>query len=137
MVNKITHVGIVVGDLESATAQWCERYGLRVVDELHVPVEGIRTRMLSPGYARHDGFCVELMEPLDKSDMNNVIARRLAENGEGVFHLAMRVDDVRAAEASLREAGVNAFAAPEAEEGEGPRTLVHPKSANGVLLELW
>ncbi len=137
MVNKISHVGIVVGDLETATAEWCERYGLRVVDELHVPVEGIRTRMLSPGYGRDEGFCIELMEPLDKSDTDHAIARRLAENGEGVFHLAMRVDDVKTAESSLRKAGVNAFGAPPAEGGEGPRTLVHPKSANGVLLELW
>jgi methylmalonyl-CoA epimerase len=137
MVNRITHLGIVVNDLATATQQWCDRYGLQVVDELHVDVEGIRSVMLSPGYGRQEGFCVELMEPVDKSDMSNAVARRLAERGEGVYHIAMRVDDALGAESKLREAGVNAFGAPPAEAGEGPRTLVHPKSANGVLLELW
>jgi methylmalonyl-CoA epimerase len=137
MVKRITHVGIIVNDLATATREWCGRYGLRVVDEVHVDVEGIRTVMLSPGYARNEGFCVELMEPLEKGDMENVIARRLAQRGEGVFHIAMHVDDALGAGSKLREAGINAFAAPPAVPGDGPRTLVHPKCANGVLLELW
>jgi methylmalonyl-CoA/ethylmalonyl-CoA epimerase len=136
MVKRISHVGIIVEDLRRAAQEWCERYGLQVVEELLVEVEGIRSVMLSPGYAWREGFCVELMEPLDKSDMHNVIARRLAENGEGVFHIAMEVDDSVAAEGKLRELGVNAFGAPSIAEGERPRTLVHPKWANGVLLEL-
>ncbi len=137
MVKQITHIGLIVHDLGKATHEWCDRYGLEIVDELEVHVEGIRTVMLSPGYARQEGFCLELMEPLDKSDMHNAVARRLAERGEGIYQIAMRVDDAAAAESRLREAGVNAFGAPPAVAGEGPRTLVHPKCANGVLLELW
>jgi hypothetical protein len=49
----------------------------------------------------------------------------------------MRMDDAMAAEPRLRGLGATVFAAPSAGLGEPGRTLVHPKSANGVLLELF
>jgi len=133
----ITHLGIIVDDLKSAAAEWEERYGMKVVDELDVEVEGVRSLFLSPGYKRDEGFCIELVEPKDKSDMGNAVAKRLADSGEGVFHIALRMDDAMAAEPRLRELGATVYAAPSAGLGEPGRTLVHPKSANGVLLELF
>ena len=75
------------------------------------------------------------MEPLDKADMGNAIARRLAKKGEGFYHLALVSDDVPADGRSLRARSVTVIerdALPGATHG---RWLVHPKDANSVMIE--
>lgn len=132
----MSHIGIIVEDLDQAVEEWCDRYGLQVVEGGTVEVEGVRNAFVSPGPGREEAACVELMEPLDKSDMSNPIARRLAKVGEGVYHAAFWVDDPATAGERLRDEGVTAIDAPPTEEDAQPRAIVHPKSANGLLLEL-
>ena len=132
----MSHIGIVVSDLDRAATEWTERFGLREVERIEVEIEGVRSAFVSTGGTRHEITCVELVEPLDKTDMSNVFARRLAERGEGVFHVAFEVDDPTTEGGRLREKGVKAIDLPAAGEGEGPRVVIHPKSANGVLIEL-
>lgn len=136
MIKSMSHIGIVVDDLDRAVEEWCDRYGLVVVSEDTIEVEGVRNAFVSPGPSREEAACVELMEPLDKSDMDNPIARRLATKGEGVYHAAFFVDDALSAGAELREKGVTVIDREAASESEGPRAVIHPKSANGLLLEL-
>lgn len=137
MLKRMSHIGVVVEDLDRAAAEWTERFGLFVVERETVPEEGVRTVFVSPARTRQEATCIELVEPLDKSDMSNPIAKFLAENGEGLFHAAFLADDPAAAGERLREQGVEAIDLPPAGLAAGPRLVVHPKSANGVLVELF
>ena len=55
-----------------------------------IEVEGIRSVFLSVG-GTWDEMVIEIMEPLDKSDMDNALSRRLARSGEGFYHLCIEV----------------------------------------------
>ncbi len=136
MFERMSHIGVVVEDLDRAVAEWTERFGLREVERIEVEVEGVRSAFVSPGGSREQTTCVELVEPLDKTDMSNVFAKYLAERGEGLFHAAFIVDDPATAGERLRARGVRAIDLPPAGESEGPRVVIHPKSANGLLIEL-
>lgn len=136
MFEMFSHVGIVVNDLEKAVGVWTEVFGLIEVERMAVESEGVRSAFLSTGAAYGEGTCIELIEPIDHGSQDSAIARRLAEHGEGVFHLAFRTPDAAAAAASLAEAGLRAIELPPAGTDPAPRVVVHPKAANGILIEL-
>ncbi len=132
MFTLFSHVGIVVHDLEKASAQWTEIFGLIVVDRFDVPDEGVRSVMLSTGGPYGEATCVELIAPIGPGDTSGPISRRLAENGEGVF----RVDDAAEATSILADAELRSVTLPPAGNETTPRVVVHPRSANGMLVEL-
>ena len=131
MITKMSHFGIVVNNLEEARKLWTETYGLKVYKSGQVDVEGIRNVFLTVGH----NF-IELMEPINKQDMNNVIAKRLATRGEGIFHVALVVDDLNRQGDELMKKGVILTKRPPFEDEPQGRIIVHPKYASGVLLEL-
>jgi methylmalonyl-CoA/ethylmalonyl-CoA epimerase len=135
MINRISHIGVVVRDLDAAVKLWTGAFGLKIFQRLEIPVEGIRSVLLSPrGTA--DEMAIELMEPTDKSDMGNAVARRLARAGEGFYHLAVEVEDVESGGKRLADRGMTVIDRPPAIEGDAMRWVVHPRSSNGVLVEL-
>jgi methylmalonyl-CoA/ethylmalonyl-CoA epimerase len=134
MIDRISHIGVVVHDLEAAEKFWSETYGLEKYAEYETAAEGIRACLLSVG-GRRGQMSIELMEPLDKDDMDNAVARRLARVGEGFYHLAMIVDDVEATGARLEGGGLPVLRRPPIDAGSQGRWLVHPKASNGVLVE--
>ncbi len=136
MFNHFSHVGIAVHDLDSAVMRWTSVFGLKVVDQFCVPNEGVTSVILSTGGAYGEATCVELVSPLNSKDISAPIARRLAEKGEGVFHLAFRVDNAERASSCLYDAGLRAVALEAAGPETESRVVIHPKSANGVLIEL-
>lgn len=131
---KISHIGILVDDAASAARHWSEAFGLRKVEERRIDVEGILSIFLSVG-GTWDEMVIEIMEPLDKSDMENALSRRLARIGEGFYHLCLEVDDVEASGEALSERGMRVLMREPIEAAAGPRWLVHPKDAHGVLVE--
>jgi methylmalonyl-CoA/ethylmalonyl-CoA epimerase len=133
VIKSMSHIGIVVDDLDQAVAEWTERYGLVNLSEDVVEVEGVRNAFLSAGPSREEAACIE---PLDKTDMSNAIARRLAKQGEGLYHVAFFVDEPKADGEKLREYGVTVIDRDAASETERARAVIHPKSANGLMLEL-
>jgi methylmalonyl-CoA epimerase len=135
MIRRMSHIGIVVRDLEAAVTLWTETLGLKVAARLEIPVEGIHSVILSVGGTR-DEMSIELMQPIDESDMSNAVARRLARNGEGFYHLAVDVEDVENCGERLAEGGLTVIDRPPAIDGDAMRWLVHPKSSNGVMVEL-
>ena len=131
MITKMSHFGIVVNDLEESAKLWTETYGLKVLKRDKVEAEGIKNIFLSLG-----NIYVELMEPTDKQDMSNAIARRLATRGEGIYHVALVVDDLEKTGSGLEKKDVKlTWREPFHDEPEG-RIVVHPKCASGVLLEI-
>jgi methylmalonyl-CoA epimerase len=134
MFDRISHIGVVVHDLEAALRIWRDGLGFKPFAEARFDVEGIRSVFLSlSGQAGE--MSIELMEPLDKTDMANPVARRLAKHGEGFYHLALVTDDVSA---SGRVLGERSFPvvdrAPVGDATQG-RWLIHPKAANGIMIE--
>ena len=131
---KISHIGILVNDADAATKLWTEAFGFRKFDDRRIAVEGIRSVFLSVG-GTWDEMVIEIMEPLDKTDLSNALARRLARAGEGFYHLCIEVDDVAASGQELVKRGMTVLMRDPVDAGSSARWLVHPKDANGVMVE--
>ena len=134
MLNRISHIGVLVNDIEAALRIWRDQFGFKQFSEARFEVEGIRSVFLSLSGCSGE-MSIELMEPLDKSDMGNALARRLANVGEGFYHLAVVTDDVAASGAALARSGLPIIERPPVATGAQGRWLVHPKAANGIMIE--
>jgi methylmalonyl-CoA/ethylmalonyl-CoA epimerase len=132
--DRISHIGILVADREKALSIWRDQFGLKQFAEMKIEVEGIHSVLLSVS-GNAGEMAIELMEPLDKTDMSNPVARRLAEKGEGFYHIAVVVDNVAEAGEQLKQRGLRLVERPSVVEGDAARWLVHPRAANGVMVE--
>ncbi len=134
MFDRISHIGVVVASIEDALVVWRDKLGFRQCAEAFFEEEGIRSVFLSLSGGLGE-MSIELMEPVDRSDMSNPVARRLARNGEGFYHLALVTDDVAASGQVLAERGLTMIERPPVGDAEQGRWLIHPKEASGVMVE--
>ena len=126
---KIDHIGIATNGIDEAARFYLESLGLQIEHVEEVASQKVRVAMLPLGESR-----VELLEPT--SD-DSPISKFLAKRGPGIHHIAVRVQDIRASLAELKEKGARLI-------DEQPRTgaggclvaFIHPSSTGGVLLEL-
>ena len=125
---KIDHIGIATRNFGDA-AVWQEALGLQPDHTEEVPDQGVRVKMLPIGESR-----IELLEPLTA---DSPISKFLEKRGPGIHHVAVRVEDIEAALASLKAKGARLIdETPRVGAGGCLVAFVHPSSANGVLLEL-
>ena len=134
MVKRISHIGILVDDMDAAIEFWTNTVGLKKFREMEVDVEGLRSVFLSVD-GTGDEMAIELLQPMDKSDMNNAVARRLANKGDGFYHICVEVDDIENSAKPYADRGISLMHRPPVTEQDAPRWLVHPKDANGVMIE--
>ena len=132
--NRISHIGILVYEADAAVEQWTKNFGLRLIEDRCIEVEGMRSIFLSVG-GTWDEFVIEIMEPLNMDDENHFLMKRLKKNGEGFYHLCLAVDDVTKSANALAKAGLTVMVRDSIDEKSGPRWLVHPRDANGVMVE--
>lgn len=126
----INHVAIVVEDLQEAMGFWVEALGLPLARVAEEPAEAVRVAFLPAGEGQ-----IELLEPTDEE---SGVARYLQKRGPGLHHLCLEVADIDAAMTRLRAHGVELInETPRSGEGGRRYAFVHPKSAGGVLLELY
>jgi methylmalonyl-CoA epimerase len=129
---EIDHLGIAVHSLDEGLRLYKDLLGMTVSRRETVEAEGVSVAMLpagdAPGAPR-----LELLEPTSE---DSVIASFLAKRGPGLHHIALRVDDLAAVSARLREHGARLLNEPRPGAGGHLYTFVHPASAAGVLLEL-
>ncbi|WP_409182727.1 methylmalonyl-CoA epimerase [Amycolatopsis sp. VS8301801F10] len=133
-VTAIDHVGIAVPDLDAAIAFHRDHFGLEVAHEEVNDEQGVREAMLrAPGTAGTETM-IQLLAP---SRDDSTIAKFIGRNGPGLQQLALRVSDVDAAAAALREKGLRLLY-DKAKRGTSNSRVnfVHPKDAGGVLVEL-
>jgi methylmalonyl-CoA epimerase len=125
----IDHVGVAVSDLDRAIALYEGTFGMQLVHRETVEDQGVEAVLLDVG----DGH-VELLSPLGPE---TVVGKFVEKRGEGLHHVAYRVDDIDAVLAELKGADV-ALIDSEARIGiRGSRVaFLHPKSTGGVLTEL-
>jgi len=125
----IDHVGVAVSDLERAIAVYEGTFRMPVVHRETVDSQGVEAVLLDVG----DGH-VELLRPLGP---DTAVGRFIAKRGEGLHHVAYRVEDIDAVLARLKESGVDLIDG-EARVGiRGSRVaFLHPRAGVGVLTEL-
>ena len=125
---ELHHVGVVVGDLEAAVAQY-EALGFGAGERFEVPEQQIVAVLFraGPGY-------LELIQP---TDPDGPIARFHAKRGDTVHHVAYRVADLAATLDRLAAAGVRLIDPAPRRGLHGWRiAFVHPDACAGVLTEL-
>jgi methylmalonyl-CoA/ethylmalonyl-CoA epimerase len=128
-LGRLDHVGIAVTDLAAARALYEQVLGLEVTHEEVLTEQGVHELLLRAG----DAF-VQLVAPLDP---DTPVGRFLARRGEGLHHVGYAVPDVAAAAADLRTQGFEVIdPAPRIGSGGSTIAFVHPKSMQGVLVEL-
>jgi methylmalonyl-CoA/ethylmalonyl-CoA epimerase len=129
-IKKINHVAIVVDDIDDALGFWRDSLGVRLDHIQDVPREKSAVAFLPLGESE-----IELVQPT--SDDSGV-AKYLGKRGPGMHHLCLEVDDIEAALSELKCKGVNLIHdVPVVGEAGRKYAFIHPKSATGVLVELY
>lgn len=128
MKGQVNHIGIAVADLDAALRLY-QLVGLPLREVKEIPERGLKVAFLQAGET-----LVELLAPTSATSQ---VSAFLEKRGEGIHHICFEVDDIEAELARLAAEGVRLIS-PKAEVGaEGlPVAFLHPKSTNGVLLEL-
>jgi methylmalonyl-CoA/ethylmalonyl-CoA epimerase len=126
---KIDHLGIAVSSIEKGKTFWMDILGLS-----HEGSETVEEQKVTTGFFPVGESEIELLE---STDAEGPIAKYIAKRGEGIQHVALRVDDIDAALAELKQKGVRLIDQT-ARIGAGGAKIafLHPKATNGVLVEL-
>jgi methylmalonyl-CoA/ethylmalonyl-CoA epimerase len=129
-IKRIDHIGVVVDDLQSALSFWRDALGLDLTHVDEVPAERSQVAFLPAG-----GSEIELVRPT--SD-DSGLARYLEKRGPGMHHLCLEVDDLEGMLAQLKTKGIQLInETPMSGAGGKKYAFVHPKSAGGVMVELY
>jgi methylmalonyl-CoA epimerase len=124
----IDHLGIAVKSIEEALRFWRDQLGLAVSMRETVETEKVNVAMLPAGESR--------LELLEAASPESAIAKAIEKRGEGLHHIAIRVPDMAAAVARLKDGGARVLNDPRPGAGGHLYVFVHPASTGGVLLEL-
>lgn len=128
-IKKINHVAIVVRDIDQALGFWETALGLKVDHIENVPSQQAKVAFIPVGESE-----VELVQPTTEE---SGMASFLEKKGEGMHHLCVEVDDIDAMLLQLTEQGVRLINEEAVELPGRKMAFVHPKSTNGVLVELY
>ncbi|MGV7975956.1 MAG: methylmalonyl-CoA epimerase [Anaerolineaceae bacterium] len=126
---KINHIAIVVKDIDASLDFWVKAFGLALDHIEDVPSQASKVAFLPVGESE-----VELVQP---TSTDSGMAAYLEKRGEGMHHLCIEVEDIDVALAHLKALDVRLInAEPEVLPGR-KMAFIHPKAANGVLIELY
>lgn len=126
---KVDHIGIAVRDLEEALKFYTDILGLTCTGTEVVEEQKVKVAFLPCGDSE--------LELLESTSPDGPIARFIEKNGEGIQHIALRVDNIEQALAELKEKGIRLIdEKPRYGAGGARIAFLHPKATNGVLLEL-
>ena len=129
MLKKLTHIGIAVRNLEESIHTFARLFQGEPSGTESVPDQKVKLAFFHVG-----GASVELTQA-ETSD--SPIAKFIEKRGEGVHHLSFEVDDIRAELRRLRADGFQLVdEEPRAGAGGYWIAFLHPKSTNGVLIEI-
>lgn len=129
MVSKLDHVGIAVKDVEAAARLYTDVLGLSLHGIEVVPDQQVKVAFIPVGDSE--------IELLQSTTPDGPVARFIEAKGEGIQHIAVRVSDIGEAIQRCKDAGLRLIdEKPRKGAGGALIAFVHPKSSNGVLLEL-
>lgn len=128
-ITKVNHVAIAVSDLDAALGFWRDALGLPLDHVEDVPSQKATVAFLPVGDTE-----VELVKPTAE---DTGVAKFIAERGGGMHHLCFEVDDIEGMLRTLKEKGVRLINETPLELPGRKMAFIHPKSTNGVLVELY
>lgn len=126
---KVDHIGIAVNSIDVGKNFWSDILGLPFEGDETVAEQKVRTAFFPVGESE-----VELLE---STAPDGPISKYIEKKGEGIQHVAFRVEDIDSALAELKQKGVRLIdEKPRKGAGGAKIAFLHPKSTNGVLVEL-
>ena len=129
MKATLDHIGIAIGDLDTALRFYRDGLGLEVLPPEDVPSQKVRVHFLPLGESS--------LELLEATSEESPVGRFVQKRGPGIHHITLRVDDIRAALSHLQARGIRLIDdEPRAGAGGALVAFVHPSSTGGVLVEL-
>lgn len=128
-MNKIEHIGIAVKDLEKSNQLFASLFGKPHYKIEEVESEGVKTSFFTSGPNK-----IELLEATKKG---SPIAKFIDKKGEGIHHIAFAVDNIEAEIKRLIAEGFSVLnEIPKKGADNKLVAFLHPKTTNGVLIEL-
>ena len=128
-MEKIEHIGIAVRNIEEANKIYETLLGVAPYKSEKVESEGVETSFFRCGESK--------IELLEGSNPDSAIAKFIEKRGEGIHHIAFAVNDIKAEMKRLKNEGfVLLNETPKKGADNKWVAFLHPKSANGVLVEL-
>ncbi|GAB5527607.1 MAG: methylmalonyl-CoA epimerase [Roseivirga sp.] len=128
-MHKIEHIGIAVKSLESSNELFAKLFG-----ESHYKVEKVESEGVNTSFFQVGPNKIELLEA---SGPDSPIAKFLEKRGEGIHHIAFDVEDIHAEIARLKEEEFIVLnETPKRGADNKLVCFLHPKTTNGVLIEL-
>jgi len=128
MIKRVHHVGIAVNNLQESVALFERLLGLKAHIE-EAPCQRVTEAIFKVG----EGVEIDLLEPMGP---DSAVAKFLEKRGEGLHHIALEVDDIDADLEAMEGKGVQLIDKQGREGVAGKIAFLHPKSVNGVLVEL-
>jgi methylmalonyl-CoA/ethylmalonyl-CoA epimerase len=128
-VLKIDHIGIAVNNLEESLDFYSKVLGIENTGTEIVEEQKVKVAFLPCGDSE--------LELLESTSPDGPVAKFIEKNGEGLQHIALRVDDIEGALNYLKEKGVRLIdEKPRYGAGGAKIAFLHPKATKGILLEL-
>lgn len=129
MLKKVEHIGIAVKNLENSNYLFAKLFGKDHYKVEKVESEGVSTSFFMLGETK--------IELLEATQPDSAIAKFIEKQGEGIHHIAYEVEDIYAEMERLKKEGFELIH-QQPKEGADNKLIcfLHPKSTNGVLVEL-
>ncbi len=128
-MRKIEHIGIAVKDIDSSNDLFASLFGKEHYKIEDVESEGVKTAFFKCGPNK--------IELLQATNENSPIAKFIEKKGEGIHHIAFAVDDIEKEIKRLTKEGFEMIhKVPKKGADHKLIAFLHPKSTNGVLIEL-
>ena len=125
----VDHIGIAVKSIDDALAFWQSALGVKCTGVEEVEEQKVKTAFLPIGDTE--------IELLEATSDESPVAKFIEKKGEGIHHLAIRVENLEAALAELKQKGIRLIdETPRYVAGGAKIAFVHPKSTGGILLEI-
>ena len=126
---KIEHIGIAVKNLSISNKLFAA-----LLNTSHYKVEEVESEKVSTSFFKVGDSKIELLEA---SDAESPIAKFIEKRGEGIHHIAFEVEDIIEAMKNMKEAGFTILS-DQPKKGADNKLIcfLHPKSTNGMLVEL-
>lgn len=128
-MRKVDHIGIAVSNLDTALQFYRDVLGMEVTTIEEVPEQKIKAAIIPVGESK--------IELLEATSPESPVAKFIDSRGEGIHHIALQVSGLESILSHLAEKGVRLIdKEPRIGAGGNKIAFLHPKSTNGVLMEL-
>ncbi len=129
-ITRIDHIAILVDDLAAPLSFWRDALGMEVTHVKDLPSEAAQIAFLPAA-----GSEIELVRP---TTGDSGLAKYLEKRGPGMHHVCLEVDDIEGMLAQLKAKGIQLINETPKVNAEGKKyAFIHPKSAFGVMVELY